>query len=193
MKKSVSSELTELARRLTEVEEVHRLRESLRAGGMASVDGVRAGAVALLAASMASNRGTLVLVVADRSGARATLNDLRLFMEPDARLAWLPPWDRVPEFSRSLSDTTSGERLRVFQSLSSSEPPAILVAPIEAFLQPIPDRNELEQEVIRFVIGDTLEESRLLERLTSRGFVSQPAVEIPYEIAIRGGLIDLSD
>ncbi|MDO4558014.1 MAG: transcription-repair coupling factor, partial [Planctomycetia bacterium] len=181
-------------RRVAEGCEARRLREVLRAGGMASADGVRGGAIAMLAAAVApfpSSHETLVLVCAEQPRARNVLDDLRTFVEPDVRLAWLPPWDQIPDFSRPLPDAVSGERLRVLQSLTSTEPPTILVAPVRSLLQPIPDRKQLEEHSFRLAVGDTLDSTELLERLVPHGFVVQPTVEFPLEIAVRGELIDL--
>ena len=205
----MQSGVTTLVRTVAEEKTIRRLRAALCAGRTASIEGVWGGSVALLAAAMAAEEasangesgGTLVLVAAQRTDARRILDDLRLFTD-DGRLfantaerpvaAWFPPWDRIPDFgSGTITDPISGERLQVLRSLGSSNPPRILVAPLQSLLQPIPDPSVLATATLTLSVGDTLEPGSLLTRLTQNGFVVQPAVELPHEVAMRGGLLDL--
>ncbi len=56
-----------------------------------------------------------------------------------------PAWDKLPK-EAGPGDEVFGRRLRTIKALRSSSPPRFVVAPIQAFLQPVPTVEVLERD-----------------------------------------------
>lgn len=142
----------------------------------------------------------------------------RTFGGVASSVAWFPAWDHLPEwtddgaaadsagpvdsaetgdFVRTVRDIDpiSGQRLRLLETLKKAETtgatPVVVVTSIQALLQPIPAKSGFSEMTERLSVGDSLDIPAFLKRLAAHGFLTQPAVELPYEVAVRGGLIDL--
>ncbi len=92
----------------------------------------------------------------------------------------------VPSAAATASATTAATTVN-----DTSSVPAVVVASVQSLLQPIPAKGELSSISKRITVGDSFDIPAFLEQLASYGFLTQPAVELPYEVAVRGGLIDL--
>ncbi|MFM8220265.1 MAG: hypothetical protein ACKOJF_15230, partial [Planctomycetaceae bacterium] len=70
-------------------------------------------------------------------------------------------------------------------------PTRVVVTSIPALLQPVPSRAELERATRVLRRGDRLDPEVLVRWLLDRGFERSPAVELPGEFCVHGGIIDL--
>ncbi|MCY2962416.1 MAG: DEAD/DEAH box helicase, partial [Planctomycetota bacterium] len=77
------------------------------------------------------------------------------------------------------------------RSASPPRPKRIVVTSIAALLQPVPDRAELERATRTLKVGDTLEPEDLVRWLIDRGFSRVPAIELPGEFCVHGGIVDV--
>jgi transcription-repair coupling factor (superfamily II helicase) len=85
-----------------------------------------------------------------------------------------------------------GERLRVIRGLlHSASVQRVLVAPVAALMQPIPDISDLESLYRVLEPGDVLERNALLAWLIEAGFRRSTTVEQPGEFALRGDILDV--
>ena len=92
------------------------------------------------------------------------------------------------------------ERLRLVRDLdeggrdrprSPDHAPAIIVAPIQALMQSVPEPGELERFMKTVRTGDSVNPSALLEWLDRAGYRRTDAVDSPGDFSMRGGIIDI--
>ncbi len=82
------------------------------------------------------------------------------------------------------------ERLQVLQDLAA-EAPSVVVAPIAAALQPVPDPTSLRESSLLLRPGERADLEELSRRLTAMGYERVSLVEEAGQFAIRGGILDL--
>src|SRR5262249_2692738 len=101
-----------------------------------------------------------------------------------------PAWDNLPTRDTVL-DEVAGQRLRILKQLESDSPPRYVLTTVQAVMQPVPDRKELERQRRRLRVGETLDLEELAGWLVEHGFQRREAVELPGEFSRRGGIFDL--
>src|SRR5206468_786228 len=67
----------------------------------------------------------------------------------------------------------------------------ILVAPIQALMQSVPSRQQLDLLIRTLKPGQELEPEKLIVWLTEHGYNRLDQVEVPGDFAVRGGIIDV--
>jgi transcription-repair coupling factor (superfamily II helicase) len=68
---------------------------------------------------------------------------------------------------------------------------ALLVAPIQALMQPVPSRQQIAQLMLNLKPGQDLEPEKLIVWLSDHGYNRLDQVEVPGDFAVRGGIIDV--
>jgi transcription-repair coupling factor (superfamily II helicase) len=185
----VATALTDLVPRLLQSEGLVEVAAALARGESAAVDGAWGSSCALTAAAIASRTdGTLLVVLPRPSEVDDFAADMLGFLgvAPDV----FPAWESLPQES-GVRDPIYGGRLRVLRRLASSEPPRVIVTSISALLQPVPPRKEREVGTRVVRVGETLEIETLLRWLVEQGFERVPAIEVPGEFCLHGGILDL--
>lgn len=181
-----SGRLFELVGRLDRQEGFAEVVESMRAGHAATLDGVWGSSCALAAAALAVHApASLVVVCPVEEQADELIDDLALFtqFEPER-------FPACETLSPPPGDEDFGRRIRLLKRLDGS-PPKIIVAGIQALLQPVPSRETLQRQTrtIRRQETGTIEE--LSRWMVTGGMVATTAVDLPGEFAVRGGIIDI--
>ena len=101
-----------------------------------------------------------------------------------------PAWDRLP-LEASAGDEVFGRRLRVVKRLSGPLPFRFVIAPFQAFLQPVPTPEVLKQTSRTITVGDTIPVEGLIAWLSDRGMSRVEVVEVSGEFSLRGGIFDI--
>ena len=183
------SGLDELALRLLSANGFDDVLSALDRGESASIDGAWGSACALTVAAVASKSpGTVIAVVPRIRDVERVAMDLSGFL-PDEIVTVFPAWETLPD-ERSVADVVFGNRLRVLNRLQS-DPPKIVVVSLPAIMQPVPAAEHIAEATRRFAVGDEVDLDELLEWFIQRGFDRVPAVELPGEVSVRGGIVDL--
>jgi transcription-repair coupling factor (superfamily II helicase) len=185
----VATALTDLVPRLLQSEGLVDAAAALARGESAAVDGAWGSSCALTVAAIASRcPGTLLVVVPRPSEVDDFAADMMGFLgtAPDV----FPAWESLPQES-GVRDPIYGGRLRVLRRLGSDEPPRVIVTSISALLQPVPPRAERVAGTRIVRVGETLEIDGLLRWLVEQGFERVPAIEVPGEFCLHGGILDL--
>jgi len=125
----------------------------------------------------------LLLMVADAHAAEMALDDLAAF----GGGGLLFP---AREGNLGVEAEVLRDRYHAFDLLSRPEFASIVVAPIEALLQPIPSADE-NQLALALEAGMTFDPEDLMRRLVQAGFERVPAIGEPGEFARRGDILDL--
>ena len=74
---------------------------------------------------------------------------------------------------------------------SSAPSPLLLITSIQGLLQPVPERQTLAAETRTLRVGDEVSLADLCKWLVESGFHNTSAVELPGEVSLRGGLLDV--
>lgn len=187
-----SDRLLELAGRLERQEGFAEVVESLTGGHAATLDGVWGSSCALAAAALAAHvPATLVVVCPNVEQADELLDDLALFTQIKPEL-----FPASESLDQATHDEVFGQRLHLLKQLAGKEGespsfPKLIVAGIQSLLQPSPSRETLERQTRRLRVGATMAVEELTRWLVLNGLVNTPAVELPGEFSIRGGIVDI--
>jgi transcription-repair coupling factor (superfamily II helicase) len=101
-----------------------------------------------------------------------------------------PAWDRLPR-EQVVADEVLGQRLRLLKTLSLDPPPRVVVTSIQALLQPVPSPESIARHSRHLQVGTSAPLDQLLRWLVDHGFVRRDAVELPGEMSVRGGILDV--
>ena len=184
-----SAQLLSLPGRLQEHEGFCEVVAGLRAGAAATLDGAWGSACALAAAALGEHApGPLVVVCPRVDDVDEVSDDLRLFAAQTPEI--FPAWESMPGESRA-QDGISGDRTRVLKLLQGPQPPKLVIASIQALLQPVPDPESLARNTRTLRVGTEIDLGELAHWLAEHGFHGTTAVALPGEMAIRGGILDL--
>jgi transcription-repair coupling factor (superfamily II helicase) len=198
-------------------EVVEVVRQTLREEGRASVEGLwGASAPAVAAALLPDCPSTLLYVVAHIDAVDDALDDWRLLAGVDPAI--FPAWEALPT-EADVSDEVLADRLRVLKRLAairareaggaedaagtprpgSGQAPTrraqgqdrVLVAPIQALMQPVPSPSHLAENTLELSVGRDYELAGVRRWLGERGFRPAELVLEPGQYAVRGGILDV--
>ncbi|MFW6163138.1 MAG: transcription-repair coupling factor [Planctomycetota bacterium] len=178
--------------RLESDERFRRLLQRLAAGRAAAAGGLWGSSVAVFLAAFARQAPAPVLtIVSSVEDADELVEDLALFS--DQPLAQFPALE-----SSAAEDAFPGrlhsQRLGLLRRLSSAEAaeaPALIVAPAQAVLQPIPEPRALDQATATLRVGDRRRLEALSEWLVDCGLERTAMVETAGQFSVRGGILDV--
>ena len=120
--------------------------------------------------------------------------DLDGWVDDLAGFAGLPPlnfpaWDNLPTGDTAL-DEVAGQRLRALRQMEGRPPPRLVIATIQALIQPVPERPPgpiPPRDSGRRAAGPRRARAWLVEH----GYRRTEAVELPGEFSRRGGILDV--
>lgn len=123
----------------------------------------------------------------------------------------LPAWESVPR-ARQATDPIFSGRMRVLRNLAGPGPGAeheapspsapesagratapahVVVTSFPALLHPVPSRAEIARSTRRLRVREAVDPDVLVRWLLERGFQRLPAIELPGEFSMHGGILDL--
>jgi len=164
----------------------------------ATVGGISGSSTALAAGALAVRTGQpVLLVVAHLDDADNALDDLELFGLAGLalRLERFGALEVLPGES-GINLELLAQRLGVVASLTgqgpeAKQPPSILVAPIQALMQAVPEPGLLAKMSLAIRSGSELAIGELIDWLTQAGYQRFDAVEQVGQFAVRGGIVDI--
>ena len=165
---------------------------SLGRGESGTIDGAWGSSAAAAVAALVRNFDRPVLVVLPRlAGIDDFAADLVAFLGvAGPQPVGIPAWESPPR-EPSAIDPIFAQRLRVLDELESSLPPALVVAPVAALMQSVPDRSIRGGAARTIRIGDELDPEELMRWLIARSFERVAAIDRPGEFSMHGGILDL--
>ena len=181
--------LKDLTRQVQRAEGFPGLLAALKGGRSATLDGAWGSAGPLAVAAIGLHAAPTLLIVL------AHVGDLDDFRDDVATFSGInpesfPAWERPPR-EIAAGDEVFGRRLRVLRALRSDSPPRIVVAPIQALLQPVPVPEVLERGTRKVRVGQTIPVEELTGWLVDRGLTRVEVVEVAGEFSLRGGILDV--
>jgi transcription-repair coupling factor (superfamily II helicase) len=162
---------------------------ALKNGRSGTIDGAWGSAAGLAVAALALHApSTLLCLVAHVGDADDFADDVATFS--GLRPELFPAWERLPGES-DRNDEVAGRRARLARRLGEPDRPRIVVAPIQAILQPVPHPDRLAALSRTITVGDALAVESLAAWLLEQGFTPGEVVELPGEFSRRGGILDV--
>lgn len=152
----------------------------------------------VLSASLAQGVPNVTLVVAHATSvARKFYEDLQFFTSanPSFRVLFYPSDDLSPYVPSSPNISITAQRLECLYTMAtSSDRPQerlVVVAPINALIEKVMDKQSLVKAALRVSVGDELERELLIDHLSNVGYVRSELVEDKGQFAVRGGIVDI--
>ncbi len=156
--------------------------------GIIEITGLWGSSAPLVCASLANaTQSPLLYVTAHLDEADEVQDDLETFAGRSVKL--LPAWEALPG-EGSAGGEIHGDRLRLCSELRTPGR-EIIVAPIQAILQPVPTSSTLDANTLRLAPGHRLTPEHFVDWLVQRGFERLDRVESPGDFARRGDIIDV--
>ena len=184
-----SRDLKDLTRLIQRAPGFAEVIAALKNGRSATIDGAWGSAGPLTVAGLGLHAPkTLVIVMAHVGDVDDFRDDVATFagIMPEV----FPAWERLPK-EAGPGDEVFGRRLRVVKALRSSTPPRFVVAPMQAFLQPVPTAEVLARSSKKLGVGDVVPIEGLSAWLIEKGMSRVEVVEVAGEFSIRGGILDV--
>ncbi|MCA8996743.1 MAG: DEAD/DEAH box helicase, partial [Planctomycetaceae bacterium] len=181
--------LPELISEVRGVPSFQEIVRALRAGKSGTIDGAWGSSCALVTAAIAAEAPGPVLVVLPR------ISDVEDFAVDLASLLPEPPlvfpaWETLPR-ERRISDAVFGARLRGLHLFESQNAPSVVLTSFPALMQPVPSYQQRAASTKVLKVGEDINSDSFLAWLVERGFERVPAIEMPGEFSVHGGIIDI--
>ncbi|AGA30514.1 transcription-repair coupling factor [Singulisphaera acidiphila] len=182
-------ELKDLTRLVQRADGFPELLAALKNGRSGTLDGAWGSAGPLAAAALGLHAPqTFVIVLAHVGDVDDFRDDVATFAGVTPEV--FPAWERLPR-EANVGDEVFGRRLQVIKRLSGASPPRFIVAPFQAFLQPVPTPALLARSSRTIRVGDTIAIEELTAWLAARSLTRAEVVEVAGEYSLRGGILDI--
>ena len=177
--------------------------DRVSAGESVVWDGCYGSSYALLGATLVERaKKTLLVLVAKVAQVERVANDFALFT--DATVLKFPLLSSPSQIDADeifvSEDVEFGARLQVLKALDKlasdvktpvESKPLIVVASLEAILQPVPSKKQTLESSVELRVGEEFDRDELIRWLSDKRFHSTPAVELPGEYSVRGHIVDV--
>src|SRR5712691_9785283 len=162
---------------------------AMQRGHAGAIDGAWGSSAALVVASLVEQHDKPLIVVLPR------MHDVDEFADDVFNFLGevpliFPAWESWPR-EATVTDAVWGARLRVLRALSSDTPPRVIVTSGPALMQPVPRPDDIKAATRTLRVGESLDVEELLRWLIERGFERVPAIELPGEVCVHGGIFDV--
>ena len=170
-------------------------RQMARARGVVHASGLWGSSAPMVVAHTADpSPAPWLYVTSHHDEADNALDDIELFSNRQCLL--FPAWESLPGEGAG-SGEIEVERFRVLTLLrrlgvnGAGEGNPIIVAPVQALMQPVPTVEALSANVLHLAAQDTRGTEFVLEWAVSRGYERLDLVESPGDVARRGDIVDI--
>jgi transcription-repair coupling factor (superfamily II helicase) len=183
--------LQKLLRDITRLDNYPILQKLITDGAKTiSIGGLTDSARTMIIASIYQTVQRPALVVAqDSEAAEKIADDLKSFLG-DGPVHLFPSWGISPFEIRAPHNEIIGQRLLTLYNLTNNRP-LVIVASVEAVLEPTIPRDQLLKYSLRITKGDKLDRDQLVRLLEKLDYKRTAMTEMLGEYSVRGGLIDI--
>jgi len=169
-------------------EPIRQLCAQLDSGRRVIARGAHGSSASFTAAAVGRTRNRpVLLVVAHLDDADEAVDELTS-AEIDA--IRLPALEAMPGES-AVSMELFAERLGAIRRLRVPSPPRVLIAPIQALMQPAPAPGSLARLSLTLRAGERRPLNEVIRWLEAAGYQRLDAIEEPGGFAVRGGIVDV--
>src|SRR4051812_15117487 len=184
--------------RLAPARPLVELTEILRTKSAATASGLWGSSVGAVTSVLQRVLGRPVLVVCGHIDEADDLaDDIELFL--GRRPEVLPALELSGAVGRKSEEKVDNRMHLVFRLAEKGDgktsgtevPKPLIVAPIQALMQPVPSKAQLKHLVREVRAGQSLEPEKLIVWLSDHGYNRLEQVEVPGDFAVRGGIVDI--
>ncbi|HEY1861737.1 MAG TPA: transcription-repair coupling factor [Gemmataceae bacterium] len=162
---------------------------ALKKGRSGTVDGAWGSSAAWLTAVLAAHApSSLLVVLAHPREVDGWTGDLTSFAS--ARPVLFPAWDNIPK-SGAVADEVTGQRLQLLRRLGTDPAPKLILATLQALMQPVPDRQRWSRSRRTLRVGEAFALDDLARWLVDQNYQRTDSVDLPSEFSRRGGILDV--
>ena len=134
----------------------------------------------------------LCVVTATVKEAEQLVNEVGFFLgNRTPRVYSFPSYNILPHKMLGYHSQTAAHRIRTLFNVTESRRPFLLVTSVDALLQKLAPKEELNGFAELVMAGEDTDRDLLVEKLISGGYSHAALVEEPGDFCVRGGLIDL--
>jgi transcription-repair coupling factor (superfamily II helicase) len=166
--------------------------DRLRAARHVSVTGQWGSAALVLAALVQEAMGRPVVVITAHLDEADDAADMLNFFSGGRPVHLYPAFEVLPGES-NVSHELSAQRLDLLADLmhTSSEKFGFIVTPIQALMQPSPNKELLRDQMLLLEAGQQLDRDGLVRWLADHGYTRLDSVEDAGDFAVRGEIVDV--
>ncbi len=169
---------------------VARLADELSSRGKTAATGQWGSCALVLAAAVRARLRRPVLIITGHLDDADDAIDQLAFFDADSRPQLFPAYEVLPGETNT-SQELSAQRLGLLADIADGKIPGIIAAPIQAIMQPCPNRELLSEQILTLAAGHTRQREALTAWLAQQGYTRLEAVENPGDFAVRGEILDL--
>ena len=137
-------------------------------------------------------RASILVIVSSAKEGERLMEDLAFFAgNPGVPILFFPPYNILPFKFLSYHNETAGHRISVLYRLLESGVPSIVVTTVDALLQKIIPKQEINRYAELVIAGEEIDRDRLIAKLIAGGYTKTAIVEEPGDFSIRGGIVDI--
>ncbi len=146
----------------------------------------------LIAHLHACRQQPLCVVTATLKEAEQMAGEVGFFLgNRSTGLHLFPPYNILPHKMLGYHSQTAARRIGTLFTLTESRQPFLLITCMDALLQKLAPKDELNGFAELIMAGEEMDRDQLIEKLISGGYIHAALVEEPGDFCVRGGLIDL--
>src|SRR3954471_15311188 len=186
----MSDPIPESIGRLTAAPDLVELAHALKETGAVTASGLWGSSVAAVVSAVRKElRAPVMLICGHLDEADDLADDIELFLQ--RRPEVLPALELSGSLGRVSEEQVANRLKLVSRLVAKPDKDLMLVAPIQALMQSVPARDQLQHLVRTLNTGDDLEPEKLIVWLSDHGYNRLDQVEVPGDFAVRGGIIDI--
>ena len=180
----------ELTDYLNQVPQIEKIKVEINKRHRQLVTGIAGSAKTLLLANLQKELpGPQLVLVDSLFHMEELVNDLNNLL-PETMVYSFPAEESLAMAMAVSSPNYRLARVMALHALQA-EQPAIIVAPTAGLMRPLPQPTTFNQAMLRVAVGDDLDLTATIERLSLMGYVRQKMVMAPGDFAVRGSIIDI--
>ncbi|MBI3271192.1 MAG: hypothetical protein HYZ53_19465, partial [Planctomycetes bacterium] len=183
-----------LLREIAALPSLADVERALDAGSRCELGGLWGSSPTLLAAAFALRRNaTVLLVLPSVEDADEAADDLAAALGD--RFRHFPAWETLPSETAPADPRIFADRLQLLLELSTAAPaatgPRVVTTPALALVQPVPPPGRVSGRTLTLTVGEDVDREDLVRTLVESEMERSPAVDMPGEFSVRGGIFDL--
>ena len=137
-------------------------------------------------------KASMLVVVSSAKEGERLMEDLMFFIgNCEVPILFFSPYNILPFKFLSYHNETAGHRINVLYRLLDTEIPPIVVTTVDALLQKIIPKQEINRYAELVITGEEIDRDQLISKLIAGGYTKTAIVEEPGDFSIRGGIVDI--
>lgn len=144
---------------------------------------------AILALKAQKALGTSVLIITGGDRQEKLLDDLQFFHGKES--LEFPSWEILPSEDLPPNPDIVGKRFEILHKIGSSQEPQIVVTSLQAALQKLISKKQLEKHFHIWKVKDLVDFDQIETFLSELGYRKSPITQDKGQFSIRGGILDL--